>query len=117
MNSVVIIDEIDRSLHPLLTRKLLETYLANRTPESRNQLILTTHDAMLLDQDLLRRDEIWVAERDETGASKIYSFSEFKDVRADKDIRKSYLQGRMGGVPKLGMTGVFCRPETGSAHE
>lgn len=113
----IVIDEVDRSLHPLLTRQLLDIYLSNRTPESRSQLILTTHDAMLLDQDLLRRDEIWVAERDETGASKIFSFSDFKDVRADKDIRKSYLQGRMGGVPRLRMSGVFCPPEREPEHE
>ena len=52
-----------------------------------------------MDQQLFRRDEMWVTERDENGISNLVSFSEYKDVRIDKDIRKSYLQGRLGGVP------------------
>ena len=102
---VFVIDEIDRSLHTLLTRSLLEMYLESCSPESRSQLLFTTHDALLMDQDLLRRDEMWVAERDDEGASRIFSFSEYKDVRYDKDIMKSYLQGRLGGVPRILLCG------------
>ena len=98
---VFIIDEIDRSLHTLLTRQLLETYLAACSPSSRTQLLITTHDVLLMDQDLLRRDEMWVAERDPSGNSSLVPFSDFQDIRYDKDIRKSYLQGRLGGIPKL----------------
>jgi uncharacterized protein len=98
---VYVIDEVDRSLHTLLTRRLLETYLANCSTETRTQLLLTTHDVLLMDQQLLRRDEMWVAERDAAGASNPLSFSEYKDVRYDKDIRKSYLQGRLGGIPRI----------------
>ena len=98
---VYVIDEVDRSLHTLLTRRLLEAYLANCSTETRTQLLLTTHDVLLMDQQLLRRDEMWVAERDATGASNLFSFSEYKDVRYDKDIRKSYLRGRLGGIPRL----------------
>lgn len=105
--SVFVIDEIDRSLHTLLTRRLLEAYLANCSPESRAQLLMTTHDVLLMDQQLLRRDEMWIAERDAAGSSNLYSFSEYKDVRYDKDIRKSYLQGRLGGIPKILMGGVL----------
>jgi hypothetical protein len=54
-----------------------------------------------MDQDLLRRDEIWITERTESSGSSLTSFSTFKDVRYDKDIRKSYLQGRLGGVPRV----------------
>lgn len=63
-----------------------------------------------MDQQLLRRDEMWVAERDVTGASHVRSFSEFKDVRFDKDIRKSYLQGRLGGIPRMLITGKLISP-------
>ena len=98
---VYVIDEIDRSLHPLLIRQLLEEYLSNCSTETRTQLLLTTHNVMLMDQQLLRRDEMWVAERDGAGVSSLFSFSEYKDVRYDKDIRKSYLQGRMGGIPRI----------------
>lgn len=98
---VYIIDEIDRSLHPLLIWQLLETYLANCSTGTRTQLLLTTHNVMLMDQQLLRRDEMWVAERDRFGVSSLFSFSEYKDVRYDKDLRKSYLQGRLGGIPRI----------------
>ena len=104
---VYVIDEVDRSLHTLLTRRLLEAYLANCTTETRSQLLLTTHDVLLMDQQLLRRDEMWVAERDATGASSLISFSEYKDVRYDKDIRKSYLQGRLGGIPRILLGGTL----------
>jgi uncharacterized protein len=95
------IDELDRSLHTLLTRQLLASFLQQASPEFRNQLIFTTHDVLLMDQDLFRRDEMWVSERNSQGISDLYSFSEFKEIRYDKDIRKSYLQGRLGGVPRF----------------
>jgi AAA15 family ATPase/GTPase len=104
---VYVIDEVDRSLHTLLTRRLLEAYLATCSTETRTQLLLTTHDVLLMDQHLLRRDEMWVAERDASGASSLLSFSEYKDVRYDKDIRKSYLQGRLGGIPRILLSGTF----------
>ena len=99
LQKVYVIDEIDRSLHPLLIRQLLEEYLSNCSTETRTQLLLTTHNVMLMDQQLLRRDEMWVTERDKSGVSSLFSFSEYKDVRYDKDI--SYLQGRMGGIPRI----------------
>lgn len=101
LERVHVIDEMGRSLHTLLTRKLLEIYLANCAPESRAQLLIATHDVLLMDQELLRRDEMWVAERNSEGISDIFSFSDYKDIRYDKDIRKSYLQGRLGGVPRI----------------
>ncbi len=104
---VYVIDELDRSLHTHLTRGLLEGYLDSCSESSRSQLLFTTHDFMLMDQDLLRRDEMWVTERDDRGITKLYSFSDFKDVRYDKDIRKSYLLGRMGGVPRLRLHGAL----------
>lgn len=105
LDVVFVIDELDRSLHTLLTRQLIEGYLADCTKESRSQLLFTTHDVLLMDQQLLRRDEMWVAERDAEGVSTLTSFSEYKDVRYDKDLRKSYLQGRMGGIPKILLAG------------
>ena len=111
MQKVYVIDEIDRSLHPLLIRQLLEEYLSNCSTETRTQLLLTTHNVMLMDQQLLRRDEMWVAERDGVGVSSLFSFSEYKDIRYDKDIRKSYLQGRMGGIPRIAPGGPFTNPQ------
>jgi AAA15 family ATPase/GTPase len=108
---IFVIDELDRSLHSNLTRSLLEHYLLQRTDSSRSQLIFTTHDTQLMTQDIFRRDEIWITERDQSGASKLVAFSEFKDVRRDKDIRKSYLQGRLGGVPRIRPTITACEDE------
>ena len=98
---VYVIDEIDRSLHTLLTRQLLELYTQSCSADSRSQMIMTTHDVLLMDQSLLRRDEIWVVERDRDGASSLISFDEYTDIRADKKLAKNYLLGRMGGTPKL----------------
>ena len=111
LNTVHVIDEVDRSLHTLLTRKLLETYLANCGPESRAQLLFTTHDVFLMDQDLFRRDEMWVAERNSEGSSDLFSFSDYKGIRYDKDIRKSYLQGRLGGIPRILLSGTSMKRE------
>lgn len=99
LKRVYVIDELDRSLHPLLTRNLVETYLSGCKPESRTQLIFTTHDVSLMDQHLFRRDEMWVTEKNFEGNSDIFSFNDYKGIRYDKDIRKSYLEGRLGGVP------------------
>ncbi|MFW0884742.1 AAA family ATPase [Candidatus Acidulodesulfobacterium sp. H_13] len=104
---VYVIDEVDRSLHTMLTKQLLTDYLANCSTKSRAQLLITTHDVLLMDQGLFRRDEMWVAERNRKGSSEFMSFSEYKDVRYDKDIRKSYLQGRLGGVPKILMNNTL----------
>lgn len=98
---VFVVDDVDRSLHTLLTKRLIEAYLGNCSRETRSQLLFTAHDILLMDQDLLRRDEMWVAERDLKGITKLLSFSDYKDVRYDKDIRKSYLQGRLGGIPRI----------------
>ena len=97
---VYFVDEIDRSMHPILARRLLEFFLAS-CGESAGQMILTTHESSLLDLDLLRRDEIWFAEKDHEQATRLYSLADFK-VRNDLEIRKHYLQGRFGAIPFLG---------------
>ncbi len=98
---VFVIDEIDRSLHTLMTQALVRAYLDSCSQDSRSQLIMTTHDVLLMDQSLMRRDEMWVIERDDRGASRLWALSDYRDIRYDKDIRKSYLQGRMGGIPRI----------------
>jgi hypothetical protein len=64
------------------------------------QFIFTTHDANLLNLDILRRDQIWFAEKDREGASSLYPLSEFS-VRSDYNIERGYLQGRFGAIPFL----------------
>ena len=96
-NRVILIDEIDRSLHTNLTRQFLELFFASS--EGRfSQLIATTHDSNLLDLDLVRQDEIWFVERNQDHSSQIYSLNRFKE-RFDKKIEKEYLIGRYGAIP------------------
>lgn len=97
---VYVIDELDRKLHPLLSRLFVSTYLEQCGEEERGQLVFTSHDDNLLDLDLLRRDEIWFLEKDRFGASRLYSLSDLR-VRPDLKINKGYLAGRFGGIPKL----------------
>ena len=100
---VYVVDELDRSLHTNLSRYLVEQQLkiARTGTEHRQQLIFTTHDMMLMDQTLPRRDEMWAVERDRHKSSRLISFEDFVEIRKDKDIRRSYLTGHMGGLPRI----------------
>jgi AAA15 family ATPase/GTPase len=80
--------------------KFLEFFLKSCKGAQR-QIIVTTHESNLLDLELLRRDEIWFAEKDDKAATRLYSLADF-NVRKDLEIRKHYLQGRFGAVPFLG---------------
>jgi len=97
--NVFVVDELDRSLHPVLCRAALEAFLAGCDEHSRNQFIITTHDVTLMTQEVFRRDELWLMEKNQGGASQLFSLGEFRDLRNDKELRRNYLQGRFGGVP------------------
>ena len=103
---VVFIDEIDRNMHPNLTRefvKLFYQYTNNL------QMVVTTHESSLLDLKLLRRDEIWFIERQLQG-SELYSLDDFK-VRYDKEIERDYLLGRYGAVPLFDSFDIFSEED------
>lgn len=97
IDKTFIIDEIDRSLHPLLTYNFIESFL---NKNNKSQLIVTTHEDVLLNFELLRRDEIWFVRKDDFGNSLLYSLEEFKE-RFDKNILNAYLDGRYGAIPRL----------------
>lgn len=100
--AVLVVDEIEASMHPLLTRHLIEMIQDKAINQSHAQLIFTTHDTGLLDLTLLRRDQIWFAEKDEnTMQTDIYALTEFSP-RKQENIAKGYLQGRYGAVPFIG---------------
>lgn len=102
MGGVLIVDEIEASLHPLLTRHLIETIQDKSVNRNQAQLIFTTHDVGLLDQNLLRRDQIWFAQKDEkTAETEIYALTDFSP-RKSENISKGYLQGRYGAIPFIG---------------
>ncbi len=96
---VYLIDEIERSIHPLLIKELINKFSHDEL--THGQLIFSTHESNLLDQDVFRPDEIWFAEKNKEGATEIYALSEFKEHHTI-DIRKGYLNGRYGGIPFLG---------------
>lgn len=101
-DSVYVIDELDRSLHPLLTRFFIQKNIEKAMEGIRKQVIFTTHDVSLLDHSLLRKDETWAAEKNRyTGESTLIKFSEYVEAQKDRDIRKSYLEGRLGGIPDI----------------
>lgn len=92
-----IIDELDRSLHPKMTKKYVETFF-RFAKSNKSQLVITTHESNLMDLNMLRRDEVWFTERDDAGSTKVFSLEKFK-TRYDKVVSKEYLNGRYGAVP------------------
>lgn len=97
------VDELDCSMHPHLVRKLIQLFQSPEHNKSGAQLIFATHDSTLMDLSLLRRDQIWITEKNRTGASELYSLWDFKDKpRKQEAIQRGYLGGRYGGVPNFG---------------
>ena len=98
-NRVFLIDEIERSIHSLLIKELVKKFSLDEN--TKGQLIFTTHESNLLDQEIFRQDEIWFVEKDDTGSTDLYSLSDFKEHKTI-DIQKGYLNGRYGSIPFLG---------------
>lgn len=96
-DTVFVVDELERSLHPKLTEHFLKLFM-DAHKDTRMQLIFTTHEDTIMDQSLFRRDEIWFVERDANNASRLYSLDRFKE-RYDKKLSKAYLEGRYGAIP------------------
>ena len=102
--NVFIIDELNNSLHPIMTELLVEIFNNPESNPNNAQLIFATHDTTLLNPDLFRRDQIWLTEKDQFGATSLYSLSEFDylKVRGNTPFDKWYLSGRFGALPIIG---------------
>lgn len=98
---VLLIDEIDASLHTLLALKIIEIFGDEKLNPNGAQLIAATHDTNILCSGLLRRDQIWFVEKDEFGSSSLYPLTDFSIRRTD-NLEKGYLEGRFGAIPFLG---------------
>ena len=96
-HSVLAVDELDSSLHPKIVAALIDKHLDS---EEISQLIFTTHDTHLMDTKLLRRDQIWIVERDANGATQLRSVHDFEG-RESEDVEKRYYEGRYRGLPLL----------------
>ncbi|MTK03595.1 ATP/GTP-binding protein [Micromonospora sp. CP22] len=103
--ATMLIDEIDASLHPILTAKLISLFRNPRVNPLGSQLIFTSHDAALLGtidaEEILRRDEIWFVEKDDQGASSLYPLTDFKPRKEGENRQRRYLNGNYGAVPDL----------------
>ncbi|WBC04330.1 ATP-binding protein [Micromonospora sp. WMMA1976] len=99
------VDEIDASLHPLLTARLIALFRSTTSNPRGSQLIFTSHDAALLGtidtEEILHRDEIWFTEKDADGASTLYPLTDFKPRKEGENRQRRYLNGNYGAVPDL----------------
>ena len=99
--SIMLVDEIDSSLHPLFVSSLIELFLDPETNPHESQLIFSTHDIALLmrvnGSSPLARDQIWLVEKDNTGSSSLFPLTEF-GVRAEENIARNYINGVYGAV-------------------
>ena len=95
---VFIVDEIERSVHPIMIKDIVSKISASE--KAVGQLIFTTHESGLLDQDIFRPDEIWFAQKDSEQATQLYPLSDY-NIHNTANIEKGYLAGRYGGIPFL----------------
>ena len=96
----LIIDELNKSLHPDLVRFLVKLF-NSKLNRKNAQLIFTTHETSVLRKDLLRRDQIWFCEKDSNRATNLYPLTDFKPHISREDIEEYYLNGRYGAKPIL----------------
>jgi uncharacterized protein len=98
---VLFVDELDNSMHPLMVRFLIKLINNPEINKKNAQLIFSTHDTSVLDNDLFRRDQIWFTEKDSNNATKLYPLSDFTP-RNGEALEKGYLKGRYGAIPYIG---------------
>ena len=98
---LLVIDELDAKLHPLLTRAIIQLFTNPKTNPHGAQLVFTTHDTNQLHLDYVRRDEIWFTEKSPVEATELYSHIEFKDFDPSMDITEQYVNGRYGAIPRI----------------
>ncbi len=101
---ILIVDELDSKLHPLLTRDILRLFMDPESNPSGAQLIFTTHDTNLLNRNYLRRDQIWFTEKNAVSSTDLYSLAEFRDTPVgnsgcDPSLAREYIAGRYGAIP------------------
>jgi len=98
---VIIIDEFERSLHPLISGYLINLFHDPKINSNGAQLVLATHDTNLLNNNAFRRDQIWIVEKGKTGASELFSLADVKGILKGAPYEKWYLSGRLGGIPSI----------------
>ncbi|KIM06662.1 MAG: hypothetical protein KU38_12525 [Sulfurovum sp. FS08-3] len=108
--SVLVVDELDNSLHTELVEAMVKLFNSKDANPNNAQLIFTTHDTNLLNQEFFRRDQIWFTQKDIFGSSELYSLVEYKSgSRNDANLEKNYLEGKFGAKPNISSLGLEVR--------
>lgn len=104
---VLVVDEVDASLHPHLSARLINLFRDSESNHDSAQLVFTTHDATLLDEETLSRDEVWFVEKEpDSGASRLYPLTDFHP-RKHEDTEGRYLAGSYGAIPIVSETRII----------
>jgi AAA15 family ATPase/GTPase len=98
---ILVIDEIDNSLHPKLCKFLIKLFHHPLTNPRNAQLIFASHETTLLDRELLRKDQIWFTEKNKYGETQLFSAQDFDKVKGDEPFDLWYMQGKFGGQPNI----------------
>lgn len=96
---IIVIDKLLDNLHPLLVKYLVQRF--HTANEKGAQLIFSTHGTAILDQSVLRRDQVWFCERNEARATTLYPLTDFRSLERFKNLERSYLTGRFGALPYI----------------
>ncbi len=113
---MLVIDEVGSALNHWVVRDLVGTFQDPKTNPNHAQLVLTSHDPLLLDEKLLRTDQMLLVDKDPTGASHVTTVSDFTDLPKGPVLR-SYLEGRLGGAPRFRALWSSLTPEEGAAKK
>ena len=120
--NILVVDELEATLHPLLTRMIVRLFHSSKSNPRNAQLIFATHDTNMLEHVQFRRDQIWFTEKDQQQATDLYSLAEIRlsqgddserKVRKDARYKKDYFKGKYGAVPYLGDFEALIKPEDG----
>ena len=96
---ILFVDELHDNLHPKLVQFLVELFHNKETNPKNAQLIFTTHETSILNQDVFRRDQIWFCERNKEQESVVYPLSDFSPKKGKENLEVAYLSGRYGALP------------------
>lgn len=99
--SVLLVDELNSRLHPLLVRNILITFFNPKVNIHHAQIIFTSHDLWQLKNNILRKDEIWFTDKDNDGISTLYSLADFEGVESESNYVENYMLGQYGAIPSL----------------
>lgn len=99
--SVLLVDELNSRLHPLLVRNILITFFNPEVNIHHAQIIFTSHDLWQLKNNILRKDEIWFTDKDNDGISTLYSLADFEGVESASNYVENYMLGQYGAIPSL----------------